>query len=199
MRFSLTSTCVLSYFLLVTTAAAIAVPRENHPVSSFSRRDSYDDVELYARAKTAPVPHHPKAYGKTEDRKLPTKSKEQRKEDHKIQQAKAEKQRQETHDRRQNNLAKHRQQLHGKEAPVKSIVSKEQAARVKKEKVQAKAKSTQLEAKERLDQKIKAGRMKFDTTRTKYHATDNLPDRKTTFNTRGGKGTFVFFFPDPFM
>lgn len=197
MRFSFTSTtCVLSISLLVTTAAAIAVPRDDHTVSSFSRRDSYDDVvELLARAKNALAPHHPKAYGKTEAKKLPTKSKEQRKDNHRIKQANAEKKRHETHERRQNNLAKHQQLPNGKKAPVKSIVSKEQAVHAKKEKVQAKAKSTQLEAKERLHQRKEAGRMKFEITRTKYHATDNLPGRKDTFNTRGGKSSSFFSSP----
>ena len=190
MRFSFTNTCVLSYFVLVTTTAAIPAPREGHPVSTLSRRNLYDGVvELHARAKTAPLPHHPRAWGKTEVKKLPTKPKEQRKEDHERRQANAEKKRHEVYSRRKANLEKY-----GKEALVKSSVSKEQAVLAKKEKNQAKAKSTQLEAKKRLDQKITAGRMKFDITRQKYQATDNLPDRKTTF----GGSTFILFVPDLF-
>ena len=45
-------TCILSFFFLITTAAAIPTPREGHPTSSLGRPDSYDDVvELNARSK----------------------------------------------------------------------------------------------------------------------------------------------------
>ena len=48
-------TCILSFFFLITTAAAIPTPREGHPTSSLTslgRPDSYDDVlELNARSK----------------------------------------------------------------------------------------------------------------------------------------------------
>lgn len=194
MRFSFT--CLLSFFLLVTTAAAIPVPRESHQASSLSRRNSYDDVvELDARAKTPPPLHHPRAWGKTEDKKLPTKSKQQRKEEHKAQQAVAGKTRNNNYLRRQKNLAKQ-----GKAAPVTSKkeghAARKQAVLAKKEKVQAKAKSTQLEAKERLAERKAAGRMKFDIARKKYEATESLPNRKTTFTTPGGQSTFVLFVPD---
>ena len=54
--------------------------------------------------------------------------------------------------------------------------SKEEARRVPAvKKVQAKAKSTQLETKRTLSRKKAAGRTKFDTTREEYKATDNLP------------------------
>ena len=191
MRFSFTNTCVLSYFLLVTTAAALALPRDGHTPAPLSH--------LNTQAKKAPAPQHPRAWGKTEEKKLPTRSKEQRKKDHEFQQVKADNKRQDNQERRKNNLAKHQPMLDGKATPVKLSAANEQAALAKKERVQAKAKSTQLEAKERLRQRKEAGRMKFDTTRKKYHATDNLPSRKDTFTTPGGKGTFVFFVPDPFM
>jgi len=162
MRFSFA--CILSFFLLVTTAAAIPAPRVGHPLS---RRDSYDDVvELHARAKKAPPPHHPSAWGKTQDKKLPTKSKEQRKADHKVQQAVAGKRRHRDHVRKQKNLNQ------GKAAPEKwkkeGRVARKQAVVAKKKKVQAKAKSTQLEAKQKLAQRKAAGRQKFDETRRKY-------------------------------
>jgi hypothetical protein len=184
MRFSFA--CILSIFLLVKTAATIPVPHEGHLASSLSLRDSYDDVvELHARAKKAPQPHHPNAWGKTKDKKLPTKSKEQRKADHKVQQAVAGKRRHDNHLRRQGNLNQ------GKTPPVKlkkeGRVARKQAVLAKKTKVQAKAKTTQLEAKNRLAQKKATNRAKFDTTREKYHATDHLPNRKSTFTTPGGK------------
>jgi hypothetical protein len=185
MRFSFT--CILSLFLLVTTAAAIPVPREGHPASSLSRRDSYDDVvELYGRAQKAPPPHHPRAWGKTDNKKLPTKSKQERKEDHKAQQAVAGKTRNNNYLRRQCNLAKQ-----GKAAPVttkkEGKAARKQAVLDKKVKVQAKAKSSQEAAKQRLADRKAEGRKKFDTTRNKYGATTNLPNRKTTFTTPGGQ------------
>ena len=196
MRFSFT--CILSFFLLVTrltTAVAIPTPREgHHPTSSLSCRDSYDHdddhiVELYPRAKEAPPPHHPNAWGKTQDKKLPAKSKQERKADHEAQQADAKKKRQDNHLQRQKNLAKH-----GNAAPVKSgegtSQAKDQALHAKEQKVQAKATATQLKAKDQLAQKKAAGRAKFDKTREKYHGTDNLPNRKTTFTTPGGQSTF---------
>jgi len=179
--------CILSFFLLVTTAASIPAHRAGHRTSSPSCHDSHDDVvELHARTKKAPPPHHPSAWGKTQDKKLPAKSKQQRKADHKVQQAVSGKRRHDNHLRRQKNLANQ-----GKAAPVKSRkegrVARKQAVLAKKKKVQAKAKSTQLEAKKQLSQRKAAGRKKFDQTRKRYHGTDNLPNRKTTFTTPGGQ------------
>ncbi|KAF9524317.1 hypothetical protein CPB83DRAFT_861379 [Crepidotus variabilis] len=182
MRFSFA--CILSFFLLVTTVAALPVVAQQD--TSISRRDLNDEViELQARAKKVSPPHHPQAWGKTTPKKLPTKTKAERRTAHKAQQATAGKRRNDNFKRRRANLAKNG----GRTAPVVSKrqgkVARKQAVNAKTKRVATKAKDKQAQAKKDLADRKKIGRAKFQDTRAKYQKTTHLPGRKTTFTTPG--------------
>lgn len=139
-------------------------------------------------AKVKAAKPHPLSYGgkKPKNRPAPGKpTKDQRRTAHNAQKVTAAAKRKTNFNNRQAQRASRNVPPY---AGHKATKAQNQAA--KQSKNAAKHSRTQAKSKQNLADKKAKGRAFFGSTRDKYHATSNMPHRKATFTTPGGKNKF---------